>query len=562
MKLCLICNFQTAGDQDVCPRDGSSMVTVGDDPLLGVVVEGRYKIESVIGQGSAGTVYKAVQELIGREVAIKVLHDYLVSDQEFIKRFTQEAKASSRLSHPNIITIYDFGVIPKGGRPYIAMDLLKGTPLSDMIAEINHLDVEDAVPIFKQVCSALGEAHRQGVVHRDIKPENIVLVERSGQRLFPIVVDFGIARLVQEESDIARITRTGTVCGSPTYMSPEQCTSSKVDHRSDIYSLGVVIYETLTGEVPFLSDELVKVMAMHLSDPPKPLNQVREDLHFSEALEEVVYKSLAKNPDQRYQTMDEFAEALEDALNQPEQQVLPPPPPPRRPEIAPGPLATNDDLGSRRGASKEMIAPRSKPMDLATMALEELRTSGAYEEVQAGVVAAKLAAAARSVQTPDPTTASSTALSHANFQRGRVSNKSIGRQMRSISPKMLMMAVACLALAGAVAYAMNNDLSVFRTAVAPWKASTYAEAAAMMGQGKYEEASIIFKSLKQQGKLAGRPQLENYSKCLIAVAQQYAREKRYDDACSMLNQALALKPSQSGQIKSLLRRYQQINSDR
>ncbi len=567
MKLCLICNFQTAGDQDVCPRDGSSMVTVGDDPLLGVVVEGRYKIESVIGQGSAGTVYKAVQELIGREVAIKVLHDYLVSDQEFIKRFTQEAKASSRLSHPNIITIYDFGVIPKGGRPYIAMDLLKGTPLSDMIADVNHLDVEDAVPIFKQVCSALGEAHRQGVVHRDIKPENIVLVERSGQRLFPIVVDFGIARLVQEESDVARITRTGTVCGSPTYMSPEQCTSSKVDHRSDIYSLGVVIYETLTGEVPFLSDELVKVMAMHLSDPPKPLNQVREDLHFPQALEEVVYKSLAKNPDHRYQTMDEFADALEEAISQPEQPIVSPvQQTPKRPEIAPGPLATTDDLGSRRGASKEMIAPRSKPMDLAAMALEELRTSGAYEEVQAGVVAAKLAAAARTVQQqPDATTASSSALSSANFQRGRVGNKSIGGQMRSISPKMLMLVLSVLVLAGAVAYAMNNDIPIFHSpALTPWKSSTYPEAVAMMGQGKYEEASIVFKSLKQQGKLAAKPQTDNYCKCLIAVAQQYAREKRYDDACSMLNQALQLKPTaaQVNQIKSLIKRYQQISSDR
>ena len=203
------------------------MVTVGDDPLLGVVVEGRYKIESVIGQGSAGTVYRAVQELIGREVAIKVLHDYLVSDQEFIKRFTQEAKASSRLSHPNIITIYDFGVIPQGGRPYIAMDLLKGTPMSDLLSERNHLTIEETIPVFKQVCGALGEAHRQGVVHRTSSLKTYILVERSGQKLFPIVVDFGIARLVQEESDVARIIRTGTVCGSPTYMSPEQCTSSK-----------------------------------------------------------------------------------------------------------------------------------------------------------------------------------------------------------------------------------------------------------------------------------------------------------------------------------------------
>src|ERR1700722_8220662 len=280
MKLCLLCNFQTAGEQDICPRDGSSMVTVGDDPLLGLVVEGRYKIESVIGQGSAGTVYKAVQELIGREVAIKVLHDYLVSDQEFIKRFTQEAKASSRLSHPNIITIYDFGVIPQGGRPYIAMDLLKGTPLSDLLAERNHLEVDETVPIFKQVCGALAEAHRQGVVHRDVKPENIVLVERSGQKLFPIVVDFGIARLLQEDASLGRITRSGTVCGSPTYMSPEQCTSSKVDQRSDIYSLGIVIFETLTGAVPFTAEELVKVMTMHLLDPAPTLSEIRPDLQF------------------------------------------------------------------------------------------------------------------------------------------------------------------------------------------------------------------------------------------------------------------------------------------
>ena len=129
--------------------------------------------------------------------------------------------------------------------------------------------------------------------------------------MFPIVVDFGIARLVQEESDIARITRTGTVCGSPTYMSPEQCTSSKVDHSSDIYSLGVVLYEALTGEVPFLSDELVKVMAMHLSDPPKPLNQVRKICSSQWHSEEVVYKALTKDPDKRYQNMEEFAEALD-----------------------------------------------------------------------------------------------------------------------------------------------------------------------------------------------------------------------------------------------------------
>ena len=299
------------------------MVTVGDDPLLGMVIEGRYKIQSVIGQGSAGTVYRAVQELIGREVAVKVLHDYLVSDDEFIKRFKQEAKASSRLNHPNIITIYDFGVIPQGGgRPYIAMDLLNGTPLSDVIAEVNHIPATEAVPIFIQVCQALAEAHRQGVVHRDIKPEKIVLVERGGQKNFPIVVDFGIARLVQDESDQAKITRTGTVCGSPTYMSPEQCTSSKVDHRSDIYSLGIVFYETLTGEVPFHHEELVRVMSMHLSDPAPPINEIRPDLVFPDELVSIVARTLLKNPNDRFQTMEDLSKALEDCMKEPSQDLL------------------------------------------------------------------------------------------------------------------------------------------------------------------------------------------------------------------------------------------------
>ncbi|MBX9695630.1 MAG: serine/threonine protein kinase, partial [Cyanobacteria bacterium] len=383
MKLCLVCNFQTAEDQDICPRDGSSMVTVGDDPLLGTVVEGRYKIQSVIGQGSAGTVYRAVQELIGREVAIKVLHEYLVSDDEFIKRFHQEAKASSRLTHPNIITIYDFGVIPMGQRPYIAMDLLVGTPLSDLLAQVEYIPMMEAIPIFTQVCSALGEAHRQGVVHRDVKPENIVLVERSGQKLFPMVVDFGIARIV-EESEAVKITRTGTVCGSPTYMSPEQCTSSKVDHRSDVYSLGVVIFETLTGDVPFHSDELVRVMAMHLSDPPTPLNQVREGLVFPDKLEEVVYRALAKSPDQRYQSMEELAEALEDAVKKPAKPAVVAVP--KKQAVEPGPLAQDEHLQPNRASTTELSGARNpqRPggmgFEYSSMAMEEMNRRPSQED--------------------------------------------------------------------------------------------------------------------------------------------------------------------------------------
>lgn len=538
------------------------MVTVGDDPLLGVVVEGRYKIESVIGQGSAGTVYKAVQELIGREVAIKVLHDYLVSDQEFIKRFTQEAKASSRLSHPNIITIYDFGTIPQGNRPYIAMDLLKGTPLSDLLNERNHLTVEETIPLFKQVCGALAEAHRQGVVHRDVKPENICLVERSGQKLFPIVVDFGIARLVQEESDVARITRTGTVCGSPTYMSPEQCTSSKVDHRSDIYSLGVVIYETLTGEVPFLSDELVKVMAMHLSDPPKPLNSVRDDLHFSQALEEVVYKALQKNPDQRYQTMEEFSEALEAAGKSPAMAPELVAPAPKRPDISPGPLASDDSLQTRSSASKEMAVPRSKPMDLASRALDELRTSGAYDEIDGGgamarVQAARAAAAAAVNDYQTASTASSTSLSHASFQRGRVKRTWVDA-IKDYGGKVVLGLIA-VGIAGGIVVAATDPR--FQSMIPGLKAASIEEADTLYKKGKYLEVIKVVKDYRAQNQnKMPKEKVEVYSKALVQQAKLLARDQEYKQACAYLDQ-VPPRSSQYDPSRVLLKRYQQLLKD-
>ncbi len=315
MKLCLFCNFQSNENLMTCPKDGSSLVLIGDDPIIGLVLDGRYKVESLIGQGAAGSVYKGYQEVIGREVAIKILHDYLVSDDEFNRRFIQEAKASSRLSHPNIITIYDFGVIPKVNRPYIVMDYLQGTALADLIIDQKRLSYKMALPIFVGVAQALGEAHRHNIVHRDIKPENIVLVERGEDPLFPILVDFGIARIAQEETESNRITKTGTVCGSPTYMSPEQCVNSRVGPSSDIYSLGIVIFEALTGEVPFLSEQVVKVMSMHLSNPAPKLNQMGLDVKFPPQLEAIIDKMLAKDPNSRYKNMDEVAEALIEVIN-------------------------------------------------------------------------------------------------------------------------------------------------------------------------------------------------------------------------------------------------------
>jgi serine/threonine protein kinase len=548
MKLCLICNFQTATDgQDICPRDGSSMVTVGEDPLLGLVVEGRYRIESVIGQGSAGTVYKAIQELIGREVAIKVLHDYLVSDEEFIKRFRQEAKASSRLSHPNIITIYDFGVLPKTGRPYIAMDLLRGTPLSEMIADRGFLPMEEGIPILAQVCAALGEAHRQGVVHRDVKPENIVLVERSGQKMFPIVVDFGIARLVQEESDVAKITRTGTVCGSPTYMSPEQCTSSKVDHRSDIYSVGIVIYETLTGTVPFMSDELAKVMAMHLTDPPTPLNKVRPDLQFPEMLERVVAKTLSKSPDDRFQDMDDLASAITEASKQtdrPNNLAVSQP----LPVLQPGPLATSEDFGAqaiRRTAehdkdSREFISPKPNTKDLATRALEELqqRTSGEFSELSAKALKTT---AANQRQTAPQKYRSAPGID-------------FGQIMRIAVPVLVGVVLVAVALVYANG-AMSSKVTPVR------KPQTIADAENLIKNGKEEEALPIIDFIKKdsKGKLP-KPQMDKINSLYLKVAKSYASDERYSEAITLLNK-IPPKTQDAREIKKLLRQYRRSQQE-
>ncbi|MBX9938002.1 MAG: serine/threonine protein kinase [Candidatus Obscuribacterales bacterium] len=560
MKLCLICNFQTAGDQDICPRDGSSMVTVGDDPLLGMVVEGRYKIQSVIGQGSAGTVYRAVQELIGREVAVKVLHDYLVSDDEFIKRFKQEAKASSRLNHPNIITIYDFGVIPQGGgRPYIAMDLLNGIPLSDVISEINHLSVEDSIPVFTQVCAALGEAHRQGVVHRDIKPENIVLVERGGQKNFPIVVDFGIARLVQEESDQAKITRTGTVCGSPTYMSPEQCTSSKVDHRSDIYSFGIVMYETLTGEVPFQHEELVRVMAMQLSDAPKPIDEMRPDLPFPPDLVALVNKTLSKSPADRYQTMDELIEALEKISLEPEKPTPTVQREAMRDTIIPGPLAQDDTLHPRK-ESRDMLGtrPNTREMTNGGLGYEAMSNTGPQEAVPPQPVRTQASNYAEQVQAYREAQrhAENSSQPGVTFSAGRTGNADGGMARKAL---VALPIVASLILLGAVIMFATNAGNV--QGLLSGKPADGGKAATkedeedveqLIKAGKFSKALTILKQDKQDGTLSDE-EIGQYELCCLSVAKQHMKDKKFNDAISLLKE-VSSKSSYSKQAKDLLKK--------
>lgn len=304
MKLCMMCHLQFGNEQEICPKDNIPLIALGNDPLLGTTIQQRYRLDAIIGRGAMGMVYLATQELIDRQVAIKVLHSHLVSESESLKRFHQQAKAASRLHHPHIVTLYDYGIIP-GGQPYIAMDLLKGQTLAELLEEKGTLPLSDLLPIFKQICEALADAHKHGVVHRDVKPDNIVLETREDGKYWVKVVDFGIAKLMRTAGETQpRITKTGAVCGSPAYMSPEQYQGLDVDQASDIYSLGAVLFECLTGKLPFTSIDLVGLMSQHLTEAPPLLSNYQSGLPPS--LEKMVNRALAKNPQDRQASMDDF----------------------------------------------------------------------------------------------------------------------------------------------------------------------------------------------------------------------------------------------------------------
>ncbi len=314
MKLCLNCHKQFADEVELCPHEGSYLVPLPSDPLLGALIDERYRVESLIAKGAVGSVYKAKQELLGRQVALKVLHGYLGADPESLVRFHREAKAISRLEHPNLLTLYDFGMTADG-QPYFVMDLLNGTTLAKVLNNEGRLDARRALTIIRQVLEALSEAHKKGIVHRDIKPPNIVLVEKEENKEFVKLVDFSIAKMADNSTiDPVQLTVDGIICGSPAYMSPEQCRGSDVDGRSDIYSIGIVLFEALTGKRPFSAKDLVSLMYLHVNDEPPKLSDVEPDLQFPPMLEEMISSTLAKDPASRPQSVEALLSRLNSVL--------------------------------------------------------------------------------------------------------------------------------------------------------------------------------------------------------------------------------------------------------
>lgn len=286
--------------------------------MPGIVVDDKYQVISLLGKGGMGSVYRVHQIFLGKDFALKVL-DLHQRTELSERRFKQEARTASQLQHPNLVGVHGFGVLA-GEQPYLVMDLIEGTTLSDLLKEKRTLSCEYVVRMAVQLCFGLIYAHGKNVVHRDIKPGNIMLLhpEREPAEGLVKIVDFGIAKLTQsEDGEIQSLTKTGEVFGSPVYMSPEQCKGSAVDKRSDIYSLGCVIYECLTGVPPFFGETAMATMMKRLSESPASLKEATLGGQFPELLERIVQRMLATEPEDRYQDLSAVVNHLM-ALQQPE----------------------------------------------------------------------------------------------------------------------------------------------------------------------------------------------------------------------------------------------------
>ncbi len=280
------------------------------DDLIGTML-GNYRILAPLGQGGMARVYKAYQENLDREVAVKILPPWFAADRSFVERFNLEARLVARLSHPNIVTVHDAS--EQQGHIYIVMQLVDGGTLKHRLDQLQRdgkvMDISEAIPIFTQLASALTYAHEQGIIHRDVKPVN-VLMERSGR---PILSDFGIAKVLASTQN--NLTRPGAGVGTPEYMSPEQCQGGAVDGRADVYALGAMLFEALTGRTPFQGDNYPALAHSHIYEaPPRPASI---NPAIPPSVERVILTALMKNPQQRYQRASDMADALRQSITQP-----------------------------------------------------------------------------------------------------------------------------------------------------------------------------------------------------------------------------------------------------
>lgn len=311
--MCILCkkeyDYETVKN---CPKDGIPLTPVAStDPspsLIGQVLEDRYKILELIGEGKTGNVYKAEQLKFNRLVAVKLMHSHLVNNEETVKRFQREAQAISKLRHTNLLNMIDFG-ITQAKQPYMVTEFLDGTDLESLVQR-GRLDVDRALSIFAQICDGLKLAHEQQVIHRDIKPANIVLVNEKDGKETPKLIDFGLVKFLNDDNQSNQLTQAGQIPGTPAYMSPEQCIGQKLDARADIYSLGCVLYFALTGRPPFIAEDIADLLYKQVKEAPPPFSTAAPQVKIPESVEVIVFKALTKDRANRIQTAEEFQKAI------------------------------------------------------------------------------------------------------------------------------------------------------------------------------------------------------------------------------------------------------------
>src|SRR5262245_43486908 len=308
---CEACQHENVEGAHFCAKCGALLPSgeEGPDPLVGQLIGGRFRVTGVLGEGGTGKVSVRGQQIVTtvRKVAIKTLHSHLSKDASVLARFHRECGTVAQLEHPNTIKFFDFGAT-NDGTLYIAMEFVAGKPLSDIIAKEGALASERVIKIMRQVCGALDEAHMQNIIHRDLKPENIILTARAGETDFVKVLDFGIAAR-SESADAQReqkLTQQGMVLGTPPYMSPEQFTGKALDVRSDIYSLGVMSYEMLTGKLPFEADTPWQWATQHMTAQPTPFEVSAPAKNIPHGMRSAILKSLEKERDKRQASARDF----------------------------------------------------------------------------------------------------------------------------------------------------------------------------------------------------------------------------------------------------------------
>jgi eukaryotic-like serine/threonine-protein kinase len=372
------------------------------DLLIGQTI-GNYLVTQKLGEGGMGAVYLAEHPSIGKKVALKVLHSEFSTNQEVAARFFNEARAVNEIGHPNIVDIVDFGIIHAGVNReqlvYFIMEYLGGVTLAQLIRTESPLPPERALGIALQVADALSASHKCSIVHRDLKPDNIILMQRGRERDFVKLLDFGIAKLTNDQPG-SRRTRTGIVMGTPAYMSPEQCEGrGNVDHRTDVYALGILLYEMLVGRVPFIGEGYGEILVQHLTQPPVPLSQYRM---MNPHLEAVVMKALEKRADLRYPTMDEMMRAMADPVGYVEahggvvgfgqRQLMPSSAPIPSVRLTPGPITAQTPLPGTLGPHAGLATPVPTTLGASS---GEVRPSGGKRNflILSGLVVAAAVAA-------------------------------------------------------------------------------------------------------------------------------------------------------------------------